>query len=410
MLKILKGLVTAGWFLSLIGVILIAGLIWFVGPLIAIAEREPLTSVFARLAAILAIFAIWGLVSLYKAYRRAKQNAAFVETIETSSPAGEPETPDASAADAERETLSMRLDEALAKLKDAKFGEKGDYLYQLPWYAIIGPPAAGKTTALLNSGLSFPLDEHGPGHAVKGVGGTRYCDWWFTDKAVLIDTAGRYTVQDTDERVDAEAWHGFLDVLKKRRPRRPLNGVIVAISATDLIASDDGARRKHADAIRKRIEELNARLKVNLPIYVIVTKTDLLDGFTEFFEKFGLEEREQVWGVTAPADRAASVADAIGVIHKECDELARRLSARMFDRLNEETDFERRRKMFGFPQQFAGLRRAAEAFLRDTFQESRFTSKPFLRGLYFTSGTQQGAPIDRLLGSLTTGLKSESGI
>ncbi len=407
MLGKLKRLATAGWFLSLIGVILVSCLIWFVGPLIAVAERAPLTSVVARLVAILVVFALWGLFNLYKAHRRARENAAFVETIESDAPAGEAEAPQASAADAERESLAMRLDEALAKLKEAKFGEKGDYLYQLPWYAIIGPPAAGKTTALLNSGLSFPLDEHGPGHAVKGVGGTRYCDWWFTDKAVLIDTAGRYTVQDTDELVDAEAWHGFLDVLKKRRPRRPLNGVIVAISAADLIAGDDGARRRHADAIRKRIEELNARLKVNLPIYVMVTKTDLLDGFTEFFEKFGLEEREQVWGVTAPADRGASVARTIGVIREESDELARRLSARMFDRLNEETDFERRRKMFGFPQQFAGLRRATDAFLRDTFQESRFTSKPFLRGLYFTSGTQEGAPIDRLLGSLATGLKSD---
>ena len=42
--------------------------------------------------------------------------------------------------------------------------------------------------------------------AVQGVGGTRYCDWWFTDEAVLIDTAGRYTTQDSDAKVDRKSW------------------------------------------------------------------------------------------------------------------------------------------------------------------------------------------------------------
>ena len=55
----------------------------------------------------------------------------------------------------------------------------------------VGPPGAGKTTALLNCGLKFPLaDAAVTPVRVKGVGGTRNCDWWFTDDAVLIDTAG----------------------------------------------------------------------------------------------------------------------------------------------------------------------------------------------------------------------------
>ena len=96
-----------------------------------------------------------------------------------------------------------RLKTSLALLRQAR-GTKG-YIYEQPWYAIIGPPGAGKTTALLNAGLKFPLAaEMGQG-AVAGVGGTRLCDWWFTEDAVLIDTAGRYTTQDSDAR---------------RRPRR----------------------------------------------------------------------------------------------------------------------------------------------------------------------------------------------
>ena len=50
--------------------------------------------------------------------------------------------------------------------------------------------------------------------AVAGVGGTRLCDWWFTENAVLIDTAGRYTTQDSDAAVDRAGWDAFLDLLK----------------------------------------------------------------------------------------------------------------------------------------------------------------------------------------------------
>ena len=70
----------------------------------------------------------------------------------------------------------------------------------------IGSPGAGKTTALLNAGLKFPLEDSGKGATgIRGVGGTRNCDWWFTDEAVLIDTAGRYTTQDSDQQRDRAA-------------------------------------------------------------------------------------------------------------------------------------------------------------------------------------------------------------
>ena len=114
----------------------------------------------------------------------------------------------------------------------------------------IGARGAGKTTALVNSGLTFPLaDQFGPG-AIRGVGGTRNCDWWFTDEAVLIDTAGRYTTQDSHQSEDKSAWDGFLGLLKKSRPRRPLNGVFLTISVADLLQKSAGERAQLAQAIR----------------------------------------------------------------------------------------------------------------------------------------------------------------
>ncbi|XQF94196.1 hypothetical protein ACOBV9_18305 (plasmid) [Pseudoalteromonas espejiana] len=91
-------------------------------------------------------------------------------------------------------TLKTRMNEAIDLLKDVKLF-KGKNIYQLPWYIMIGPPGAGKTTVIHNSGLDYPLKDKLGVDLVHGVGGTRNCDWWFTNKAVLIDTAGRYTTQ-----------------------------------------------------------------------------------------------------------------------------------------------------------------------------------------------------------------------
>ena len=194
-----------------------------------------------------------------------------------------------------------KLTNALTMLKKAS--KSRGYLYEQPWYAIIGPPGAGKTTALLNAELEFPLAAQIGRGAVAGVGGTRFCEWWFTDQAVLIDTAGRYTTQDADAAVDRAGWEAFLDVLKRTRPRQPLSGVIVAIALNDIAQATTAERSAHATTIRQRVEELGGKLGFRLPVYLVFTKADLLAGFTEFFDDLDAGGAAQVWGVDVPLNR-----------------------------------------------------------------------------------------------------------
>ena len=72
----------------------------------------------------------------------------------------------------------------------------------------------------------------------------------------------------------------------------------------------------------------------------------------------------------------------------------------MLERVHQETDIQRRRLIYGFPQQVASLRDVAAEFLTEIFRPSRLEARPLLRGVYFTSGTQDGTPIDRLLGAM----------
>lgn len=291
-------------FLSFVGTLALALLIWFLGPLVGFSGASPLASPLARWIAIGSLFSVWGLYHLGNAIWARVENRNLIDRLAAGA---EDEDPAKQATEEELLALRERFAQALATLKGADSKRKlgGHWVYQLPWYVIIGPPGCGKTTALLNSGLRFPLAERLGQDAIHGIGGTRYCDWWFTDEAVLIDTAGRYTTQDSYEQVDKAAWQNFLGLLKKHRPRRPINGVLVSVSLSDLLQLHPTERAAHALAIRQRIQELCQSFGIAVPVYVLFMKADLVAGFAEFFADLSREGREQVWGMTFPRDERA---------------------------------------------------------------------------------------------------------
>ena len=388
------------WFMALIGLLALSLIIWLLGPLIAIAGVEPLASPRYRLGAIAILFLVWLARALIQALRVRRRNRQVLEGVLGQTETAQDPTQQESAE--ELEILHRRLQEAIAILKASKLGGRFNrhYLYQLPWYIFIGPPGSGKTTALLNSGLHFPLADRLGNDAVQGVGGTRNCDWWFTDDAVLLDTAGRYTTQDSYEAVDRAAWTGFLDLLKRHRRRRPINGALVAISIADLLQQTELERLTHAKAIRLRVKELIDSFGIRFPIYVLFTKCDLLAGFNEYFETMSREERSQVWGMTFPYVERADLDAGINGFATAFRELERRIDSRLLERLEQERDPRRRILIYGFPQQFSSIRDAAEGFLQEAFNANRYQETPMVRGVYFTSGTQEGTPIDRLLGTM----------
>jgi len=386
------------WVLAFIGLLVVSLLIWFVGDAIAFYDHRPLGSAGARIGLIILILLIFAVLEGVKQYRAWRANKAMLSAM------GDGASSNSALSQREVAELKKRFDDAMGTLKKARFDDKSgsgrNYLYQLPWYMFIGAPGSGKTTALVNSGLRFPLEGKMGKDAVKGIGGTRNCDWWFTDEAVLLDTAGRYTTQSSNREVDAAAWTGFLTLLKKFRPAQPLNGAIVTVSLSDLFTSSAAQRDDYARSIRARIQELYSTLGVRFPIYVIVTKTDLLAGFSEFFGDLGREARAQVWGTTF--DFSAPAGGSLGTTFAtEFDALVNRLNARLTTRMEEERDPQRRATLFAFPQQFAALREMLKSFLDEAFLSSAFGEEPMVRGVYFTSGTQEGSPFDRVLGNIS---------
>jgi type VI secretion system protein ImpL len=379
--------------------------VWFAGDALAFGGYRPLEGAAERIGLIVMLgvaFAAW---ELWRARKTAKDNAQLLAGLV----GGSLDADSAERAAQELQLLRKRFEEALAVLTKARFrapeGERRT-VSQLPWYMFIGAPGSGKTTALLNAGLRFPLGDPRAGeHALQGVGGTRNCDWWFTDQAVLVDTAGRYTTQESDREADAAAWLGFLDLLKRFRPRQPLNGVLITLSIADLVHWNEDELLRYARHVRERVRELYARLGVRLPVYLLVTKTDLLAGFNEFFSEFDAKARAQVWGTTFDStEQARTLAERF---KEEFAHLERRLYTLLPERLQEARDLQKRASIYRFPQQFRVTGPLIGKFLESAFGGAWVGDAPFVRGLYFTSGTQEGSPIDRVLGTLARSFNLE---
>ena len=292
--------------------------------------------------------------------------------------------------------LQEQMRQGIAALKKSKLAAASGSgaLYSLPWYMIVGPPGAGKTTALRHSGLIFPCLDSDRG-GLKGLGGTRNCDWWFTNEAVLLDTAGRYAT-DHDDR---DEWFAFLDLLKKYRSKAPINGVLVAVSVSDLAGQSEERIEQTARVLRTRIDEVIARLQTVVPVYVVFTKVDLINGFVESWEDLLKSERARVLGVSFDMARPRDF-DPARAFADEFDLIVQRVYARAVVRIRAARGVTARAKVLRFPSEFAALKNDLCSFLSVLFRENAYQETPVLRGAYFTSGTQEGRPLDRVMAGM----------
>lgn len=380
---------------SILGLVAINLLIWEIGPIIAVNGNYVLESITSRIVAIVFITTLYFGKTIWERYKAKRKDEQFSDVLVQQEP--NQMAPIDKVSVEKIDLLNDRFKKAINKIKNTSFNNSSglfaafsrQYLYELPWYIFIGAPQSGKTTALLNSGLKFSfLDKNGV--SVSGNEGTKNCDWFFTDEAIFIDTAGRYTMQhEGHQDTDSAEWNGFLKLLTEYRKRRPINGIIVTISIEDLLQKSETEIKAQTESIRDRIVELYTKLSVRFPIYVFVTKIDLLTGFLPFFNKLKKEEQSQVWGITFPLQENHDNPP-LEKFPMEFSLLEQRLNARLVDCLQDEEDIQNRALLYGFPQQFSALKEKLQNFLEQVDQ-------PLLRGIYFTSGIQPGNSIDRVL-------------
>jgi type VI secretion system protein ImpL len=359
-------------------VLVVIGITACLGILFLTAETFELGLIWAVIMALvlLALWgSYWGLRQLWRRHAAKRLTESLAAGSDGANDNGKSEVA----------VLRNNMLQAIATIKTSKLGltRGAAALYELPWYMIIGNPAAGKSSAIAHSGLTFPI----PGSkAVQGVGGTRNCDWFFTTDGILLDTAGRYSVQEGDR---AE-WFSFLELLKKHRRRAPINGILIAVSVAELTAGPAGASMELAKSLRTRVQELTERLGVYAPVYVVFTKADLIAGFSDFFHDAERTERDRVWGATLRYNRRSTPQDVLAFFDAHFDELHDGLKEMSLANMAGNRSAQMRPGVFTFPLEFAAIRSPLRAFLSTLFEENTYQFKPVFRGFYFTSALQEG--------------------
>ncbi len=373
--------------------VLLALFFFFVGPLLAVGEMRPLAPASVRLAILLVIAIAWGIAALLMRGSRG--------------PGGD------DAEDAERREQSERKsaaqrEQATANAQFALFAENARrarralgetrWLHPLgrraspPRYLVIGARGSGKTTLLRNAGLSIADEGVPPAEGPPA-------DLVLSEHGVFMELASPYLQQSDDAQ--KTVWRRMLTYIRRWRPTQPLSGIIVTLDAGALAATPPDAAEALGTLLRKRLDEAADQLRARSPVYLVLTKLDLLVGFEEFFDSLNMDERDARLGfpVWSP-NEAAGVATPSERFSTAFDDMLDRLTGQQLRRLQEETDERLRLRIFEFPSQLALLKSRLTPLVDQIVAPSRFGAAPPLRGVFFASALQTGQSRDALQGPM----------
>ena len=228
-------------------------------------------------------------------------------------------------------------------------------------------------------------------------GPTRNCDWWFFDKALILDTSGRYAFQAKGSD-SAQEWQELLNLLQTNRRKEPINGVVITVPADSLTSRPVDTLKEQAAQLRERIDEMVQRLGVKFPVYLTISKCDLIAGFTEFFAALPDRVRSQALGHVNSDSQNTDASRFFDRTYRNICERAQRLRLAF---LNEEEKIDVTHGTFLFPAELQCLYAPLKAFIDVLFRPSPYRDMPLFRGLFLASARQAGSPsspLSRLLG------------
>jgi type VI secretion system protein ImpL len=364
---------------------LASSLLWLAGVVLCVWWVPRLGGSLERLAIAVALLtAVWLLAIVLRKYRKVRAERDLEDLVQLEV---DREAADAATEAGDYEVLRERLKSALRMLRAQRGLHKGGSasLSDLPWYLVLGLSSSGKTSLLTRSGLSSSVAGLG------GDSGTQYCDWYFGNDALMIDTAGRYVAEEQPARAFAD----FLRLLARRRRSAPINGLVVVVDLPALLHAPRDENHALARQLIERINDFRDALDASPPVYLMFTKADQLPGFTAAFNTLDSDARHAPWGMTfsvAEARREGVVAAFSRHFPKMVAGLRGHVEAALRER-GQQADSE----LLHFPEYIAEMEGLLADFLEPFDLRRNSARGPLTRGVYFTSALQDGSAMPAIL-------------
>ena len=253
--------------------------------------------------------------------------------------------------------------------------------YSVPFFLIVGPAGSGKTCLLESAEMRLGMP--------KTIGPA---NWWVGPDAVFVEA-----------QVSEDAGELFR-LLRAVRPKLPVNGIMLVVSPADLVLADQIEQRMTAETIAAWFRQADEMLDQTLPAYVLLSRTDLVPGFQEIFERIEPADRAQPWGFALPHDMKEP--KTVEALHAEIDagfgDIVETMRRRHIELLSKESDAIRCGHIHGFTAQIAAVQRIVMPVIDAMLPMGNGTWRGvLLRGIFMTSARQEMLSIDALLPELS---------
>jgi type VI secretion system protein ImpL len=356
----------------LINLSLIIAAIWLLGPYIAIAGKMPFGSLYSRIITSLCACSLL----FFLEYSQSEKKFSFKEGNSLPEEIKQ-----------ELANLQNNIKKVLHTLHNSVI-KSFFFRYKKPWYLVLGPTHAGKTTLLNKADINIKGLDNLPPMLITP---TQCFNWWLADEAVFIDVGGKYLRENKDKPANNELlFQNFFKLLKKYRRYKPINGLILTINLQEMTVNLK--QQSQLQTLRQVLQQLILEFS-NFPIYLMITRCDMIEGFTEFFEDLGPEERKQIFGLSFPLTAESESLPAL--YQEQFNALLERLNERVIWRLQNENNLEKIANIKNFPLQMEFLKNPLAKLLNVILPSGHN-----LRGIFFTSTLQKDIPIDNLTKTL----------
>lgn len=360
--------------ISLLGLSVAAGVIWFYGPLLSTQTFAPFATTEKRVYAILFCVLAWTLKFLLI-------DMDFTNIWQQNNPHIRHHV----------KLMINRFHGAMRFMKRTTINSHGRTvsLKDLPWFLLIGPAQSGKTTLLAHSRINYILARQFTPTAPEHFEPSENCDWWVTRDNGIIDVPSKYIFDNNTKKNNIAGlqhilWKFFLALLKKQGGKKNINGIVIAIPLPEIMKLND-QKQFHGtiQTLAKSINDIQSSLQKQLPCYLVITKCDLLAGFKAFFAESTDDEIAQSWGIMLPGSKKSDRIEQIFTSHFNA--LIKKLNEQLLWRLHQERDPLTRPAIKDFPLQIEKLKGVAMDFIKQLHHGS---GRCYLRGVYLTSAIQ----------------------
>nr|WP_244182493.1 type VI secretion system membrane subunit TssM [Xenorhabdus beddingii] len=266
-----------------------------------------------------------------------------------------------------------------------------NYLYERPWYMVMGSQKSGKT-ALIKEG--YKLSEIAAPEYLRQDGDVPLLlRCWLGEKAVILDPKGQLIDQpvplNSDKpQIHPRLWEALLNWLTENRQRQPLNGIILTVDTLRLMTDSREQRERYVREIHQRLQDIRLTFHSQLPLYLVMTKIDLLHGFEAMYQSLDRQLRDQILGVTFSLNNRDEKAWR-SELEQFWQQWMANLNGAMPDMMLNNVDANQRSALFSFTRQIQGLYSYIVQMLEDILYNDEH-HRPTLRGVYLTSAHQVG--------------------